>query len=88
MNREVKPLTEPRSLEDKIDELLALQKSQTNDNDFDSYHTDKDAISVESWLELSNTRRLRVVTNNDGNSWAIGLSRTEERLSESWSEVT
>jgi len=55
MDREVKPLTEPRSLENKTDELLALQKSQTNDNDFDSYHTDKHAISVESWLELSNT---------------------------------
>ena len=33
--------------------MLALQKSQARD--VDSFSPDKDAISVESWLELSNT---------------------------------
>jgi hypothetical protein len=43
----------PRSLEERLDELLALQKSQVHDPD--AFHPDKDAIGVAAWLELSNT---------------------------------
>src|SRR6267378_3970986 len=45
----------PRSLEERLDELLALQKSQVHDPD--AFHPDKDAITVGAWLELSNTAK-------------------------------
>src|SRR5438105_11165445 len=74
-------LTETRSLEDKIDEPLALRKTQARD--FDSFHEDKDAISVKSWLELSNSPKTQSRYKQRRQLlgyWAIANGRTIERV--------
>ena len=74
-------MTETQSLEDKIDELLALRKTQARD--FDSFHEDKDAISVKSWLELSNSPKTQSRYKQRRQLlgyWAIANGRTIERV--------
>src|SRR2546425_4003672 len=76
------PMTEtPRSLEERLDELLALQKSQVQDPD--AFQPDKDAISVQAWLELSNTPKTQSRYKQRRQLlgyWAIANGRTVEQV--------